>query len=961
MHRIGLRATLLQLCLGGWVLAPIAAQQTVLSQNTQSFPARNTVSVQNQYLKLDMRVPEIVRTLRPGTGNPPGAPTDIGFSNFRGGRVLITTGNPADPFANDEDLPIVNGSWMTYATVRLGDPGLAGATTTTYEVETLQQPIDDPSQDVIVSQAEANANSVSVGWQIRALHPSSTTVQNGLTTAANGGLAGPTSEQQMVVQQTYRLVRDMVRVEIACTNVSGADQVAGVEIFVDPSFGSGANNDGQPFFVGDVRQGVTREFLFPSSNGNDEAGLRQIPTHWRTFDDQTNPGVILGGVWDNNEIRTTSNTAGIPTQTAFVSTPLKGGTAFAYTPVNLDLQGENWGVLARWTGIRVSPNQTKRFITYFGLAGADSDLDSPYALSVEAPFSLALASGDDPSTATVETADHLYRSPNPFPLRAFINNVSNQPLSNIAVSVALPDGFTLTNPGDSITKTIATIPVNTEQQVLWTVQSDIDQAPGARTITVSSSSGSGLNSKVIEREIGIPALPQLNFPSVTKRLDMLSVPYDFQNRDIEHVLGSLGTIGVTGGGNAAVARYNPASRAYAFFPDPFITSLLPGQGFWLFNGSLADIQLPSDRTEIPATQQVGVGLATDWNQIGCPYTVPTRLFDTQVITSDNATRTFQSAVNAGIVRPVLYEYSPDPISASQPGTYTFSGDTNTLFNPWRGYWIRALQDITLVYNATALVGPFARSNGQDFLRLQSGWEISLQASGSERSSQVVSLGQDSASQDTYDTRDVDYPPDLGGGVRLAVLHPDWGRNAGAYLRDIRGASRTAMRWQMQADAPANEQVALRWNLRQAPADVQFTLVDLQTGARRHMRTTSGYVFNTGPFAESRAFEVLAERRSRPSLAIPSMQAVPGRGRSVAVSFTLTSDATVAAVIESPTGRRVRTLAVDYPGVAGPNSIGWDGRDDEGRLVPSGQYRCRVLVHTPDGQRAIAERIVVVNR
>jgi len=30
-------------------------------------------------------------------------------------------------------------------------------------------------------------------------------------------------------------------------------------------------------------------------------------------------------------------------------------------------------------------------------------------------------------------------------------------------------------------------------------------------------------------------------------------------------------------------------------------------------------------------------------------------------------------------------------------------------------------------------------------------------------------------------------------------------------------------------------------------------------------------------------------------------------------------------------------------------------------VPSGQYRCRVLVQTPDGQRAIAERIVVVNR
>lgn len=959
MHRIGKWATLLQLCLGAGVLAPVAAQ-TILNQNTQSFPPRNNVTVANQYLRLDMGVPEIVRTLRPGTGTPPGPPTDIGFSNFRGGRVLISTVQ-GDPFTGaDDGLSLVGGgAWSTYATVRLGDPGLVGATTSTYEIETLQQPINDPSQDIIVSQAEASGSTVQVGWQIRQGHTSAANLQSRLTTVNNGGLAGATTEPVMVVQQSYRLVRDMVRIEVACTNVSGAEQVAGVEIFVDPQFGAG-NNDGQPFFVGDVRQGVTREFLFPSANINDEAGLREVPDDWRSFDDQNNPGVILGGVWDNGEIRTTSNTAGVPQQVAFVNAALKGSTPFGYTPVNLDLQGENWGVLARWTGIRVSPNQTRRFITYFGLAGADSDFDSPYVLSVEAPFSLALATGDDPGTATTEAADHSYRTPNPFTLRAFVNNTSTQPLSNIAVSVALPDGFSLTDPTDRITKTIATVPSGTEQQVSWSIRSATTQSPGVRTITVSSSAGTGLNSKVIEREIGIPALPQLTFPSLTRRLDMLSVPYDFQNQDIEHVLGSLGTIGVTGGGNAAVARYNPSSRAYAFFPDPFITSLLPGYGFWLFNGSLADIQLPSDRIEIPATQQVGVSLNPDWNQIGCPYTVPTRLFDTQVITSDNAVRTFQSAVNAGIIRPVLYEYSPNQVNPTAAGTYTFSGDSNTLFNPWRGYWIRTLQTVSLVYNATALIGPF-RSDGEDFLRLRNGWEISLQANAGERSSQVVALGQDAGSQDTYDSRDVDYPPELGGGVRLAVLHSDWGRNAGAYLRDIRGGGRTALRWQLQADAPANESVNLRWNLRQAPADVQFTLVDLQTGARRHMRTTSGYSFQTGAFAESRAFEVVAERRSRPSLAIPSMQAVPGRGRSVAVSFTLTADAEVTAVIESPTGRRVRTLAVDYPGVTGQNAIGWDGRDDEGRAVPSGQYRCRVLVHTADGQRAIAERIVVVNR
>jgi len=269
MHRMGLRATLLQLCLGGGVLAPVAAQ-TILGQNTQSFPPRNAVSVANQYLRLDMGLPEIVRTLRPGTGTPPGPATDIGYSNFRGGRVVISTVQ-GDPFtAADDGLSLVGGgAWSTYAAVRLGDPGLVGATTTTYEMETLQQAIDDPAQDIIVSQAEATGNSLAVGWQIRQGHTGSNTVQSRLTTVANNGLAGATTEPVMVVQQTYRLVRDMVRMEVACTNVSGAEQVAGVELFVDPQFGAG-NNDGQPFFIGDVRQGVTREFLFPSANINDE-------------------------------------------------------------------------------------------------------------------------------------------------------------------------------------------------------------------------------------------------------------------------------------------------------------------------------------------------------------------------------------------------------------------------------------------------------------------------------------------------------------------------------------------------------------------------------------------------------------------------------------------------------------------------------------------------------------------
>lgn len=109
------------------------------------------------------------------------------------------------------------------------------------------------------------------------------------------------------------------------------------------------------------------------------------------------------------------------------------------------------------------------------------------------------------------------------------------------------------------------------------------------------------------------------------------------------------------------------------------------------------------------------------------------------------------------------------------------------------------------------------------------------------------------------------------------------------------------------------------------------------------------------------FKVEATRGDRGRLAVPFMQTSPTRAGGVNIAFALTEPGEVSVVIESPTGRTVRTLARQFAGEAGQNSVSWDGRDDSGRRVPAGQYRCRVLVHTPDGQKAVNERFVIVNR
>jgi hypothetical protein len=65
---------------------------------------------------------------------------------------------------------------------------------------------------------------------------------------------------------------------------------------------------------------------------------------------------------------------------------------------------------------------------------------------------------------------------------------------------------------------------------------------------------------------------------------------------------------------------------------------------------------------------------------------------------------------------------------------------------------------------------------------------------------------------------------------------------------------------------------------------------------------------------------------------------------VPIEYALPADGFVTLVIEDRDGSRIRNLISDYPRVAGPNRDHWDGRDDEGRLMPPATYRVRGLFH-----------------
>jgi hypothetical protein len=1014
-----------------WLLLGMAAAGATWGQGTSTVyppinnattidsypgPATNYLSVSNAYLKIDTRYPGIVATNGvPTTTNGVTTVPNLGYSNYRGGRCYLeTTGG--DPFTSADDNIRIMGptEYSTWSVIQMvppttvttttggggdagiptsgttpgaggntGIPGRAGllspirrgatvlpglrqaglaSTFDNYELETNYMPINDPSQDFITSYpAVSNGNSISVAYDVRNGLPSIANPIGMPEIDANGGIpAGVSTAARLLnVRLTYTLVLDKLRIETFVQNVSQQTLTVGCQTYVNPTFGGKVTN-GNTFYFQGVSEPISHEQLFPSNNPQDDPGLREIPGTYRTIDNLTSPSVILGGLFSGADISTAPLAAGPPNQAMLLDQNLAQGDFLDYVPTGSTLIGANFSVLERWYPVAIAPNSGLRFITYFGLGGADGDYTSPYVLTAEAPFSLAL-------TSTGNNANNLAATPNPFTVRASVYNPGSTPLSNVAVALSLPAGLTLAA-GAALSQSLATVPAFTSQTVTWQVTAQNTAAPGNQTFTVSSSA-TGLPSKTVTRTIGIPALPTLQFPDQARQLDMISIPYDFSDRDLQHVLGSLGTVSVTGGGNAAVARYNPSTQAYAYFPDPYITSIYPGQGLWLFNGALTPLALPTDLSQLALTSQTSQSLAVGWNQVGCPFTVPVRLFDCTVETSAGTSYTFQDAVNASILQPVLYEYQPNDANPSVAGTYTYSGDDSTYLNPWRGYWIRCLQPITLFFNANSQVGPFASPTSRarvhkDYLALRGGWQASVTANADSFTPQVVQIGQDPTASDSYNTKDVATPPLLRSQQQLSlgINQPDWGRNAGLYLRDIRSATTSDVTWNVVSGCTsANTNVTLHWNLRGVPADVQLTLVDALTGSRRHLRTTSAYTYNTGAMPQPRTFQIIATHGSGSLVGVPYLQAAGTRGGGVSINYTLTGAANVDIVVESLTGRRVRLVESSRAAGMGQNQAVWDGRDDTGRPVPAGTYRCRVLVSTPDGQLATAERIVILNR
>ncbi len=760
------------------------------------------------------------------------------------------------------------------------------------------------------------------------------------------------------VRESLTLIGDALRVEHIVYNTTSREHRIGVRVVFDGLFGGGTVQDGQQIVLPDGTI-LTSETELPEAAGE----KRLLPDTWVTYDDVQNPNVAIRGVINNDDVLaqgTASKSAGLPTSVAWGQMRNIGQTGqFYYTPnSSASLIGEDWGYAVKWDAISISPGQSCRYVTYYGVGTSTPDYDEPYAFMVHTPYTLRATAGDDPSTGAVEAyylTDAQGRSP--FPISAYVDNYGSETMLDASVRIRLPVGLELAA-GETLTKSIGVVRRNELKSATWNIHAT-SARPGHYTVKFTGPRG-----KVLERTITIPAVPVLTPLESLRGLEMVSIPYHFLNTDAEWILQDLGSL--QPGGNATVVRYDPYTEQYKWFPDPAITNIEPGMGFWLLNLTRADVVLPADATPVSQEDTYSVRLAQGWNQIGSPFTVSMPLDEVRVIAANGSEWSMEEAYSRRLLLPTAFAYD------AAANDYTWDAVlSDTMLDPYRGYWILAYEPITLQFPPPTLLAPASAADSSVVLGggAADGWNVSMKVAAAGREKVGRSFGVRSEAEDGVDITDISQPPlaaaNVTGVASASFVVGDGPVHlADRLLVDNRSAG-SSMEWRLAVTTcGADEKVTVTWGDlgTQLPASLIATLVDPAVGERVYMRTNTSYTYLTRAANETRVLDVIVQERGANTLSLTSVAAQQAPGGQVGITYSLSAAADVDIVMRNISGVPVAEVVTNRTSAEGINTVMWNGVNRGGARVPAGSYICHIRARSPEtGQESNVLRTFRISR
>lgn len=264
---------------------------------------------------------------------------------------------------------------------------------------------------------------------------------------------------------------DVVEIKYTITNVDEVEKPVGLRIMLDTMLGG---NDAAPFRVPQYGS-ITMETEFVGED---------IPQFWQAFDNLSNPSVIAQG-------RFYKSADNKPDRVQFTNWGRVYNNSWGYS-VNPSYYNGDSAVSVIWDETVFQPNESREYVTYYGLSEFTEDLSLPLALSVY-------------SDSSVDVVNNRY-IPNPVDITAYVQNISNIVAEEVSLRLELPSGLELASGSNEIVE-IGTMRSDEIRQAAWSVNvlpTPVDKDYQYKVILTAADG----YQKVVSRVIHIPASKQ---------------------------------------------------------------------------------------------------------------------------------------------------------------------------------------------------------------------------------------------------------------------------------------------------------------------------------------------------------------------------------------------------------------------------------------------------------------------
>ncbi|MCD6502102.1 hypothetical protein J7L01_05825, partial [bacterium] len=370
-----------------------------------------------------------------------------------------------------------------------------------------------------------------------------------------------------------------VFIEYTATNTTASAVDVGLLLFLDTMIGG---NDYAPIATEYGYFAVEREFVAPD-----------IPMYWQAFesspwqpeDSLIGAGVLIGG------------SASPPDRVVY-------GDFWHFHDVEWDytVSGDPYSdsaVLLRWDARPLSPGETRRMSTYYGLGDAEivvGDLN----LSLSAPEEL-----------TIESCS--FRTPNPFPVNLIVSNGTAITLGGLSARIDLPEGFHVDGGSSIVDLAPDVLSSGATGTVSWLIAVDDSMFGDDTTVCFDVSAwASATDTFSVEWCIDIPgiddrgATAELMAPTEDVTIACDTVALMFRIGDPGEIDASTLELTIDG-----LHLFYPDPGRMSF-SDPFLTCLIPSSELTEgeVNIALGDIH---DRDGCPLVADYEWSIHLDWH------------------------------------------------------------------------------------------------------------------------------------------------------------------------------------------------------------------------------------------------------------------------------------------------------------------------------------------------------------